>query len=105
MTLVFRVLKPIEKPWKIFVHFDSQKRFQADHAPIAGHCDTNQWKVGDYVVDRFAVVAGDSSHPKSRYSVYVGFFRGSAGNWNNLPVTTGNHDGNNRAKIGEIRLK
>ena len=105
MTLFFQVHKPIHKHWQIFVHFDAKQRFQGDHEPIQGHCKTNIWRSGDYIIDNFTVTAGNLSFAKTRYRVHIGFFHGTHGNWQNMPVVSGQKDDNNRVFVGEIILK
>jgi hypothetical protein len=81
-------------------------RFQGDHEPIEGRCGTTYWQQGDYIVDTFRVQAGELTHPRRRnYSVWVGFFTGSAGQWRNMPITSANGDANNRFKVGTVFVK
>jgi hypothetical protein len=108
VTLIFEVLKPITRNWKIFVHFDSgSSRFQGDHAPIRERCGTSFFQPGDVVVDRFTVKAGSmvDGTPKTTYQVFTGFFVGSNPNYTNMKVSKGEADDNNRVKIGTIRLR
>ena len=105
MTLFFKVLKPISGAWKIFAHFDGGMRFQGDHEPIAGRCGTNFWREGDYISDTFTVEAGNWTYPKRNYTVHVGFFRGSAPNWKNMEVVSGNKDNANRVRVGGIQVR
>ncbi|MBZ0238719.1 MAG: hypothetical protein K8M05_40790, partial [Deltaproteobacteria bacterium] len=108
MTLVWKVLAPVTGGWKIFVHIDGGgSRIIGDHDPIRGRCATNFWKVGDYVIDTFQVEAGNASFPTQAYDIWVGFFTGSNPNWRNMTVTAapeGLKDGNNRVKVGQLRL-
>jgi len=100
------VLKPIGGAWKVFAHFDSGSlRFPGDHDPIRGRCATNYWQTGDYIVDRFTVSAGNKALPARSYDMWMGFFQGSFPNYRNMPVTQGDKDGNNRAKVGSVRLR
>lgn len=108
MTLAFKVIAPVNGGWKIFVHIDGGgSRIIGDHDPIRGRCATNFWKVGDYVIDTFEVEAGNASFPPQNYDIWVGFFTGSNPNWRNMTVTAapdGLKDGNNRVKVGQVRL-
>lgn len=108
MTLVWKVIAPVSGGWKIFVHIDGGgSRIIGDHDPIRGRCATNFWKVGDYVIDTFQVEAGNASFPTQAYDIWVGFFTGSNPNWRNMPVSgapEGMKDGNNRVKVGQLRL-
>lgn len=114
MTLYFRVLRPLGTTWKIFLHFDGGgMRFQGDHEPIDGRCATTYWQAGDYIVDTVQVEAGNVTYPKTDYTLYVGFFRGSHGNWKNMPVeraetATGEPlpaEPNHRVNIGTLRVR
>ena len=106
VTLYLHVKKPIAGNWKVFAHFDAGSlRFPGDHDPIRGRCATSYWQAGDYIVDRFTVTAGNQGMPKRTYDLWAGFFQGSFPNYRNMPVTRGDKDGNNRAKLGSIRLR
>ncbi len=106
MTFYFKVLERPTQNYKIFVHFDGVGvRFQADHDPISGRCGTTYWQAGDYVTDTFEVKAGELTHPRGPYSIYTGFFNGGSGQWQNMTVTSGNGDPNNRVTVGSIRVK
>jgi hypothetical protein len=105
VSLFFKVLQPVGRNWKIFVHFDGGGlRFQGDHDPTRGRCGTSFWQAGDYIIDTFEVKAGDVTYPKTAYSAWVGFFVGSSGNWTNMTVKSGNPDSNNRVPIGTIEV-
>lgn len=97
--LVYKVLKPISRDWKIFLHFDGPIRFQGDHPPLDDGCGTRHWAVGDYIVDRTTVKAGSA---KSSYAIWTGLFSGSAGNWTNMETTHQAGDEKHRVKIGTI---
>ncbi|MCG8418107.1 MAG: glycosyltransferase family 39 protein [Proteobacteria bacterium] len=108
----YKILKPVGGTWKVFVHFDGGSlRFQGDHKPADSvGCATSFWKPGDYIVDKFNVIAGDVAYARTKYDIHVGFFRGSHGNWKNMKVVSA-HDGSgkkltidadNRVRIGQI---
>jgi hypothetical protein len=106
ITLYFHVLEKPSQNYKILAHFDGRGvRFQGDHDPIEGRCGTTYWQKGDYVVDTFSVKAGEITHPRGMYTVWVGFFTGSAGQWRNLPITSGNGAADNRFNLGTIRVR
>jgi hypothetical protein len=114
MTLFFKVLKPVGGNWKIFAHFDGGGlRFQGDHEPVNGRCTTAFWQAGDYIVDEFTVTAGGITYAKTVYDLYVGFFRGSHGNWKNMDVNSATRgdgsrltvDANNRVLVGKLKVK
>ncbi len=106
VTLYYRVIKKMTRNWQVFVHFDGGGvRFQGDHYPVNNRCGTNNWQPGDYIVDTFSVDAGGLTNPKTNYTVWTGFFVGSAGNWENMKALSGEPDSNNRVRVGTIRLK
>jgi 4-amino-4-deoxy-L-arabinose transferase-like glycosyltransferase len=106
ITLYFRVVQKPTQNYKILAHFDGKGvRFQGDHDPIGGRCGTTFWQTGDYIVDRFSVKAGEITHPTGPYSVWVGFFTGGAGQWKNMPITSGNGGADNRFNLGTIRVR
>jgi protocatechuate 3,4-dioxygenase beta subunit len=85
ITFVYRALKPLDRDWTIFAHFDSStRRVNADHKPGIGWCPTGRWKIGETIVDR-ATVRFEKS---DRYALEIGFFTGKAPNWENLPIST-----------------
>ncbi|GAB4561437.1 MAG: hypothetical protein Tsb0020_08950 [Haliangiales bacterium] len=113
VTLYFRVMRTMGGSWKIFAHFDGGgMRFQGDHEPIDGRCSTSYWQPGDYIVDTFTVDAGNVTYSKTDYTLYLGFFQGSAGNWRNMTVKSAkdgsgqplNIDSNNRVNVDHIRV-
>lgn len=106
VTLYFYVHEAPTTNYKVFMHFDRGVRFQGDHDPIAGLCGTSQWQAGDYIVDKTIVTAaGGAGTTKGEYTVNVGFFTGSHGNYRNMQVTTGNADAHNRVRLGTIRVR
>ena len=105
MVLIYKILKPVTRPWKIFVHIDGPARIGADHSPAGGHCAMSYFQPGDYVIDRHTVVAGDMTHPKTTYRVWTGFFVGSGGNFTNMKVKSGGKpDRDHRVPIGSIEI-
>ncbi|MDQ3364257.1 MAG: sigma-70 family RNA polymerase sigma factor [Myxococcota bacterium] len=84
MTLVYRTLKPLDRDWRIFAHFDSQAtRVNGDHDPAIGWCPTSQWRAGDMIADRVSV----QFEQPGRYSLTIGFFTGSAPHWENMSLS------------------
>jgi hypothetical protein len=95
--------------WRVLVHFDGEgTRFQADH-DIAGGGDW--WLTGEVVEDRFAVLGGHSTQPTGSYDIYIGWYKGAAGEWTNAKLTNVNLEGkpdpfdNNRLHVGSIELR
>ncbi|MDB4954476.1 MAG: hypothetical protein JWO36_2045, partial [Myxococcales bacterium] len=87
ITLFYRVLHPIGRSWKMFIHVDGPTmRVNADHDPIGGRCPTSTWQQGDVLVDHFTIRI-DPSNGAGKYEVWTGFFTGWAPTWKNMPVT------------------
>ncbi|MDB4960429.1 MAG: hypothetical protein JWP01_428 [Myxococcales bacterium] len=111
MTLYYRVLAPIDQPWKVFVHFDGATRAgRADHEPTAGRCQMTTWRPGQYVADRFtARIEKTDYSPSGRYDVWTGFFTGFAPNWKNMPITdapaAARDDVYQRVKIATVMIE
>ena len=109
MTLFYRVIKPVTRPWKIFVHLNAPNapsNITGDHAPVpAAGCSMTYFQTGDYIVDTFEVRAGDSSFPKTDYQVFTGFFVGSSGNYTNMKALSGNPDDKDRVPVGTIQVR
>lgn len=107
-TMYYKVLQPIGGSWKVLFHFDGTLRFNGDHEPIGGRCQTATWQPGDYIVDRHTVVAGNGSFAPGPYEVWTGFFAGSAPNFRNMPIAEApaeRRDSADRVKIETITLR
>lgn len=94
VEVTYRVLRPLDRAWTVFVHFDGVRgdatagakpappaRVSADHDPS---CPTTAWRPGDYVRERFTATIATA--PGSD-ALAVGFFAGASLQWTNLPVT------------------
>ncbi len=102
ITLYYKVNAPIGGAYKIFVHFDgSGTRFNADHVPLTGKFPTNYWVPGYYIVDEYEAEADRAVAPAGFYQIYSGLWLGDA----RLKVTSGPQDGENRVKLGAVRVK
>ena len=85
LTLYYRVLRPIDRAWRVFVHVDgSHMRVRGDHDPLGGRCPTSAWRPGDIIADRFTTTAFYDPGP---YTVWIGFYVGMAPSWTNMPIT------------------
>jgi hypothetical protein len=88
VTFYFRALAPLDRPWTVFVHVDSDRaraRHLADHEPLGGSCPTSAWQPGDILVDRVTTTFG-ANIPAGRYAVSIGFYTGWHPNWRNFGV-------------------
>jgi hypothetical protein len=107
VTVYYKVLQAVPGNWKVLMHFDGGLRFNGDHDPIGGRCQTSTWQQGDYIVDSYTVIAGGGTFQKQTYEVWTGFFTGAAPNWKNMPVTEAPgdmRDTADRVKITTIDL-
>ena len=87
ITLVYRALATIDRPWKVFVHIDGPvMRHNADHDPAGGRCPTSSWRAGDLIVDRFTITI-DPKYEAGAYQVRVGLFSGWHPRYRNMPVS------------------
>ncbi len=106
VALTYRVLRPLDRPWTIFIHFDGETtkaRRIADHDPS---CPTTAWRAGDYVVERFTTTI--DLVPPGTYDMSIGFFTGAAPHWQNLPVSdapTASRDGWEGIKTATIAVE
>lgn len=106
LTFYYRVIEKVSRPWKVFVHIDGPaSRIIGDHKPLAGLCSLSTFEPGDYLIDRFEVKAGGVTDSTGMYKVWTGFFVGSAGNWTNMKVSSGEADRDNRVHVGSIRIQ
>lgn len=86
VTLYYRVLRPVDSAWQIFLHLAGPSWWSADHEPSDGQCPTSIWKPGEVVVDRFTTRL-PADRRTGTYEVRIGFFTGWAPSWTNLPLS------------------
>jgi hypothetical protein len=107
VTMFYKILQPVGGNWRVLFHFDGSLRFNGDHEPIKGRCQTSTWQPGDYIVDTHTVTAGGGAFAPGTYEVWTGFFTGSNPNWKNMPVSEASpelRDTTDRVKITTIKL-
>ena len=107
VKMFYKVLQPVGGSWKVLFHFDGPLRFNGDHEPINGRCQTSTWQLGDYIIDTYTVIAGGGAFSTGTYEVWTGFFTGAAPNWKNMPVTEAPgdmRDNADRVKITTLTL-
>jgi RNA polymerase sigma factor (sigma-70 family) len=114
VTLYYKVLQPIDRSWKIFMHFDGSKfRHNGDHEPADGRCPTSAWQPGDIVVDRFTTSVSTDKIPNinpGNYEVTTGLFTGWNPSWKNMPISEAPKDlrdswDGNGIKIGVLNVE
>lgn len=105
ITLVtyYEVLQDMDTDYTIFIHgrvSGGGGRMIGDHTPVNGTHPTDQWKKGTYIMDKWS---GRISKRVSsgHMNFYIGFFNDKG----RLEVTKGPNDGENRVKIGSVRIK
>ncbi|MBL9009166.1 MAG: hypothetical protein JNJ46_33210 [Myxococcales bacterium] len=104
MRLYYRVLAPIPTNYKIFLHFDgSGARWNGDHAPVGGKFQTSYWSPGTYITDEHRIPVGRMSQAPGYYQIFTGFWPGGDGP--RMTVSAGQHEADQRVRIGIIRVK
>ncbi|HEY5945222.1 MAG TPA: hypothetical protein VIV40_07015, partial [Kofleriaceae bacterium] len=107
VRMFYKVLQPVPGNWRVLFHFDGPLRFNGDHEPIKGRCQTSTWQPGDFIVDQYTVTAGAGAFAPGPYEVWTGFFTGSNPNWKNMTVSEAPgdmRDQADRVKITTITL-
>ncbi|MBW2525828.1 MAG: hypothetical protein JRI23_16715, partial [Deltaproteobacteria bacterium] len=90
MRFYYRVLGPITRSYKAFLHIDGhRRRHNGDHEPLRGEYPLTRWRPGDVIVDEYPLTLEPNFTP-GRYSVYYGFFQGK----NRFAVRKGPHHDN-----------
>jgi len=92
LTLYWQARQPVEHRYKVFTHllgevFNARSgNFlwgQQDNEPVNGTRPTSTWRIGEVVVDSYAIVL-DQQSPSGRYAVEVGLYEPATGE--RLPV-------------------
>jgi len=107
VRMYYKILQSVGGNWRVLFHFDGALRFNGDHEPIKGRCQTSTWQPGDYIVDTNTVTAGAGAFTPGSYDVWTGFFTGSNPNWKNMAVSEAppdQRDTADRVKITTITL-
>ena len=90
MRLFYRVLKPITRNYRAFIHIDgAQRRHNGDHEVLEKAYPMTLWRPGDIVADPYKLVLEPNFTP-DRYVVFFGFFMGKQ----RFAVSHGRHNGN-----------
>ncbi|GAC1352899.1 MAG: hypothetical protein NVSMB1_20480 [Polyangiales bacterium] len=83
VSYYFKVLKPLDGDWKLFVHGETVPkgpRLRADHFPGAPLRSTETWKQNDLIEDTF-VVDVPADYPKGDVTLWTGLFRNRSRVW------------------------
>ncbi len=77
VTAYFKVLKPLEEDYLIFVHLEDaegrMERVNVDHKPAGGLYPTTQWKPGETVKDEF-ILSLPSGVTARTLNLWLGFW-------------------------------
>jgi hypothetical protein len=100
----YKVLAPLPGSYRIFLHFDGMgTRWNGDHVPLDGKFATNFWSPGSYITDEHRISISRIGQPAGYYQVFTGFWPGGDGA--RLKVTAGDHEADQRVRIGVVRVK
>lgn len=101
LSVYYRVLAPLsEDDWDAFVHIDGfQRRFNADHPPLAGKYPLRLWRPGDILVDTTEVKLEPNFSP-GPYRLYLGLFSGDR----RLKVSQGS-ESDDRVEAGVLQVR
>jgi len=81
LTLVWQSAGPSAIPYKVFVHLvgsDGQIRAQQDNPPVQGTYPTNQWQVGELIVDQYRLEFPPAARA-GNYELRLGLYQGETG--------------------------
>lgn len=101
ITLYYKVNAPIAGGYKVFIHFDGSNRFNGDHVPLGGKFPTSYWYPGFYIIDEHVMEADRMNTSSASYQIFTGFWIGER----RLKVVSGPSDGENRVKLGTVRVR
>jgi hypothetical protein len=100
LAIYYRVDARVSGTWEAFVHVDGfQRRYNADHALLAGRYPLTLWLPGDFIVDR-TVLRLEPNFAPGTYRVLFGLYSGER----RLEVRSGKHE-ENRIVAGTLIVK
>lgn len=101
LTWYFKSTKKLTSTYRVFVHIDGQgNRIHGDHDPVENSYPVTLWEPGDVIVDTQKIDVPASSHG-GEYSILMGFYSGDK----RLPIRQGPNAGENRARVGVLRIR
>jgi 4-amino-4-deoxy-L-arabinose transferase-like glycosyltransferase len=101
VRLHFHVLAPVGGSYKVFLHFDGPgARINGDHVPLDGKFPTQFWTKDTYVIDEYMLKPDRATQPAGVFQLYFGLFAGDR----RMKVKEGPSDGENRVKLGSVRV-
>ncbi len=104
IRLYYKVLQPVGAGYRVFLHFDGAgTRWNGDHVPLDGKFPSSYWATGTYIIDEHKMTTSRVGQPAGSYQMLTGFWPGGDGA--RLKVIDGPQDGENRVKLGILRVK
>ncbi|RZV54131.1 MAG: hypothetical protein EX268_07185 [Deltaproteobacteria bacterium] len=101
VTWYWRAIGEAPSEYKVFVHVDGfGLRLNGDHVPVDGRYPTKLWDEGDLIADTQELTVPPNFRAGD-YAIYVGLFRGTE----RLELKSGANDGENRLKVGMLRVR
>jgi hypothetical protein len=101
LTWYYRCTKKLAVSNRVFVHIDGEgQRIHGDHDPVDNAYPVTLWEPGDIIVDEQKIDVPASSHA-GEYSILMGFYSGD----NRLPIRQGPNGGEDRARVGVLRIR
>jgi 4-amino-4-deoxy-L-arabinose transferase-like glycosyltransferase len=101
LTWYFRTLRKIPSGYRLFVHIDGDgQRIHGDHDPVQNKYPVQLWEVGDVIADEQKIDVPASTRA-GEYTIFMGFYSGD----NRLPIRSGPNAGEDRARVGVLRIQ
>jgi hypothetical protein len=101
LTWYFKSMKKLTSTYRVFVHVDGEgNRIHGDHDPVENSYPVTLWEPGDIIADAQKIDVPASSHG-GEYKILMGFYSGDT----RLPIRQGPNAGENRARVGVLRIR
>ena len=101
LTWYFKCTKKLTSTYRVFVHIDGEgNRIHGDHDPVENSYPVTLWEPGDIIADAQKIDVPASSHG-GEYKILMGFYSGDT----RLPIRQGPNAGENRARVGVLRIR
>jgi len=101
LTWHFRSTRKLTTAYRVFVHIDGEgQRIHGDHDPVEGKYPIPLWEPSDVIADRQKIDVPASSHA-GEYTIYMGLYSGDT----RLPIRQGPNAGEDRARVGVLRIR
>jgi 4-amino-4-deoxy-L-arabinose transferase-like glycosyltransferase len=101
LTWYFKCTKKLTSTYRLFVHIDGEgNRIHGDHDPVENSYPVTLWEPGDIIADSQKIDVPASSHG-GEYKILMGFYSGDT----RLQIRQGPNGGENRARVGVLRIR